>query len=261
MMYDINSVQLLHLLTMKALAVLIVLSALIAIGSSQNVLDGTCTIDQEIEYAVSLGLTCAAAIGVVDPNTPDSYNPDVAIRSSNLATVCTRECGGALADWLENNCMDVTGSVGLRIWCTESGLNFVGRDWCYFAVPPQYNLTNTDVLAACEGYTLNQPCPSGCAAALTSVVGDLGCCYQTLYNDTFFLGTVVAAQYATAQEVSDLQLVRAPRLWEACGVALVDQCEMSTIVAPPATAGSGAVRMITMPLSITLMAILFYLFV
>lgn len=74
---------------------------------------GTCTDNEQIAYvAQQLPASCGVNLGAVNSNsTLQSSALDAA-----LDVVCTDECGGALSEWLLNQCNDAPGAEGLYYW-------------------------------------------------------------------------------------------------------------------------------------------------
>ena len=212
---------------MKLLVVLAVLSATFAVGFTQSD-NGTCTREQQTTFFTQqLSLPCALSFAKVDPTDSSGLNmllPDIPSRSEPLNTVCTAECGSALSQFLGTCCEDEVGAAALFSWCTPTGIDNPGQDRCYFALPPVFNTSNFEGLDACDGANTTNPCPTGCTEALRGIITVLGCCFQSFYNNSEFVGGLTAVGLITPQEYADLVALGNPLLWGACQVEVPDDC-------------------------------------
>lgn len=173
---------------------------------------GTCSAaDQMLYVSQQLSLACAINLGTADSSL-DTNAVDTA-----LDVVCTDECGGELSEWLLNQCNDLPGAAGLYYWCLNTtGTAAFSR--CRFAFSPHFNTTSSlGEAGSCLAANETNPCPVGCDMVLMGL-STLGCCYQSLYNNTAFLQGILNAGSLSQQEYQALQALGNPLLWAACMV-------------------------------------------
>ena len=213
-----------HLEMKLLIALVILLSALFTVGVAQS-MTGTCTSAEQTAFVTNdLGLSCALSLVRIDPSdSAGLLEPNVASRSEILDTVCTAECGGALVQYFQTCCNDSVLSQGLVSWCTPTGNVSPGRDRCYFALPPVFNLSSFSSLAD-DCVPTGFSCPSQCSSALREFVGMLGCCYQSFYNNPTFIQAAQAAGLISAPEVQALSLLSNDFVWNFCDVDMPDEC-------------------------------------
>lgn len=173
---------------------------------------GTCTANDQTAYVVQqLTLSCGFSLQTVNSSL-DSNAVDAA-----LNVVCTDECGGELSEWLLNQCNDTIGAAGLYDWCLNTdGTAAFSR--CRYALPPFFDaMSSLGGAAACLAANETNPCPDGCDVVLMSLAG-LGCCYQSLYNNTDYLQSIQSAGLLTQDYFQALQALGNPLLWAVCQV-------------------------------------------
>ena len=175
---------------------------------------GTCTDSEQFAYVLQqLPSSCGPNLQIVNSNsTVESSAIDTA-----LNVVCTDECGGELSEWLLNQCNDGPGAAGLYYWCLNTGGTAVFSR-CRSATPPYFDaMSSLGGAAPCFAANETNPCPDGCNAVLMGLAA-LGCCYQSLYNNTAYLQDIQSAGSLTQPEFQALQGLSNPLLWAACQV-------------------------------------------
>jgi hypothetical protein len=175
---------------------------------------GTCTDSEQFTYvAQQLPASCGINLGVINSNT----TVDSSALDSALNVVCTDECGGALSEWLLNQCNDTPGAEGLYYWCLNTG-GSVAFSRCRSATPPYFDaMSSLGGAAPCFAANETNPCPAGCNAVLMGLA-TLGCCYQSLYNNSAYLQGILSAGSLTQEQYQALQGLGNPLLWEGCQV-------------------------------------------
>ena len=175
---------------------------------------GTCTGSQQITYVTQqLPSTCGFSLGTV--NSILVLNSSVLDEAMDV--VCTDECGGELSEWLLNQCSDEPGAAGLYYWCLNTG-GTAAFSRCRYATPPYFDaMSSLGGAAACSAANETNPCPDGCDMALGGL-RSLGCCYQSLYNNTAYLQGIQSAGSLTQDQLQALQSLGDPLLWAACQV-------------------------------------------
>ena len=198
----------------KTLCILGFVSALLAFASAQST-TGTCTAEEQMQYVANeLPTSCGLQLGIASANV--SIN-DTNVLDAALDVVCRENCGGDLSNWLLGECNDQSGALGLYYWCLNTaGTASFSR--CRSAIPPYFDASSSlGGAAPCFAANATNPCPAGCNLALMGLAS-LGCCYQSLYNNTAYLQGLVGAGSLSEMEFNALQGLSDPNLWLACQV-------------------------------------------
>ena len=232
--------------------------ALLTLATAQSS-TGTCSATDQTRYVTQeLSLSCGINLGTAN-SSMDSNAVDAA-----LDVVCTDECGGELSEWLLNQCSDTIGAAGLYYWCLNTnGTAAFSR--CRFASQPFFNaMSSLGGTAPCFIANETNPCPMGCDLALMGIT-NLGCCYQSLYNNTAYLQGILSAGFLTQEQYQALQGLSNPLLWAACQVVPpAMQCTSEGIEFPTAssvmvTTSFAAVISVHLCAMILLLAIALYM--
>lgn len=183
---------------------------------------GNCTIVDVGHYLASnVDLACASNL-----NTALYANISSPGKDSEIRTVCTGTCAGRLANWLEGACGGTFNATSLYYLCLRtSGTASVGA-YCQYTIPPVYNadLEILNVFQACENVLGGGPCTDQCELQLNRFSSQLGCCYQSLYNNTAFVrGAVQFGELAMADE-DQLRSLGNLQLWNSCQVTPPSAC-------------------------------------
>lgn len=137
-----------------------------------------------------------------------------------LDVFCTQECGGTIASSLRTHCSDNYFTNGFYYFCLGTNNSAIVGSRCRYAFPPQYNLTSyliKCVSAAAE----TTSCPEGCSQVLEMISADIGCCYNSIYNNTTPF-PILAEDETILDEPTNAQfrIVAEPQFWLSCGVSL-----------------------------------------
>ena len=184
---------------------------------------GTCntaTVNQYVVDNLDI-ISCAASL-----NTALYANVTASIRDVALDTICTESCAGKLADWLLNDCGSKFNSTSLYYLCLQTGGSATVGRYCQYSIPPWFD-ADVEILTlfqTCESVAQQQQCTDQCAMQLQNFANQLGCCYQSLYNNTEFVQGAADIGELSSQDVSELQIVGNPSLWTACGVNPPSKC-------------------------------------
>ena len=197
---------------MFVLAVVVSLLAVFSAASAQEECDST-------SFVVGLGLECALGFQAAN-NTPTT---EAGMEAFN--TICTAECAGATAAYLAAPpCNNSVEAFGLSLWCYPADNARIPR--CRYALDDLLDATIQSNLAACAPFGVNPTmCPDGCAAALTALSAEIGCCFQLVYNltaDQIMEG--MATGVITEDDALFLQLISTDALWGTCMVDIPADC-------------------------------------
>ena len=202
--------------TNSKMFMLAVVVSLLAVFSAVSAQDQEC---DRTAFVVGLGLDCALGFQAAN-NTPTTEAGMEA-----FDTICTAECAGATAAYLAAPpCNNSVEAFGLGLWCYPADNARIPR--CRYALDDLLNATIQSNLQTCVPFGGNPTmCPDGCAAALTALSAEIGCCFQLVYNltaDQIMEG--MATGVITADEAQFLQLISTDALWGTCMVDIPADC-------------------------------------
>ena len=137
-----------------------------------------------------------------------------------LDVFCTQECGGIIASSLRTHCSDTYFTNGFYYFCLGTNNSAIVGSRCRYAFPPQYNLTSY-LIKCVSAATEETSCPEGCSQVLEMISADIGCCYNSIYNNTAHF-PILAEDETVLEEPTDAQfrIVAKPQFWSSCGVNL-----------------------------------------
>ena len=175
-----------------------------------------------LDYVFTIPHAEVCGVSLGKSFTPTTTNTSVII--SDLENVCNSDCGGNYAQYLKTTCKDDITAEILRIICTPAGNNTQVGPYCRFAYGTLYDqmfLGALFVLCSAE------QCVPQCKAGLLQIKHQIGCCYQTIYNNTYFLSTILNAGLISSTVFSGLQKIGNPTSnpWMACDIEPPQMCE------------------------------------
>lgn len=211
------------------------LSALYLVTAQENAMN-PCDRTGQIIFISGLenGQECNTNFG------PAQIMPSTPAGMTALDDICTTDCAGAVADWLQGpqcntsnmnfNLENVFDGRFLELWCQPVEDADISR--CRFAldlIDP--TLVNNSDIFSCLEFTGNE-CPGNCAAGLNLLANGIGCCYQSIYNTTDILRALVAIMGITNEQNDLFIFLQNPMLWNACDVEIIDQCTADPFASP-----------------------------
>ena len=137
----------------------------------------------------------------------------------------------------------ISATMHLELKACTTGTSETGAfSRCRYATPPYFDaMSSLGGAAPCFVANETNPCPAGCDAALMGLAA-LGCCYQSLYNNSAYLQGIVSAGSLTQEQYQALQGLGNPLLWAACQVMpLAMQCTSEGIAFPTSFAATTSV--------------------
>lgn len=178
---------------------------------------GTCSTEEitDLINALPNSHECGAAMSIVQaPQTAsdDEYR-------AALDTFCTVDCGKVIAKYISSSCNSLSTSSLLLISCLpmESG-----TDHCRSAFPDTIGGSDAD-FSSCSNFETH--CPSSdCQSALTALVEEVGCCYETVYSDGYIIHLFVQEGLLSAEDLEVLFDLANPALWATCDVEIPSYC-------------------------------------
>ena len=195
---------------------------------------GICTLEDITNFIFGLPNPLECGLSFNTAFDPSAANNTMAINEA-LENLCTRDCGGRYADFLETTCEDDVSAESLRIYCTPTDGSSALGAYCRFSSGDIADPSLVLSLTACDNYTVDNPCAPGCRRALNRLREDVGCCYQHLYNNTVFTEGLLSSGFITIAEY--LGLVRLNNAtsnpWMACDVRPPRRCRGQPFEPPP----------------------------
>lgn len=137
-----------------------------------------------------------------------------------LNVVCTPECAESVTTNLVLKCGHFSGVLFLPAFCTPTGTTSELGRYCRQTFPEFLNRTIIGNLGSCLN---NPPCQGGCDDALRDLTDHVGCCYQSLYNDT--IKALLAGALINEQSI-EILFTYDPEIWTDCGVPLIERCDI-----------------------------------
>ena len=159
--------------------------------------------------------SCQESLFTVVNSTALSPNLDNA-----LDVFCTQDCGGTIASSIRTRCSDTYYTNGFYYFCLGTNNSTTVGSRCRYALPPQYNLT-AYITRCVSAATDATSCPEGCSNVLKKISMDIGCCYNSIYNNTAYF-PILAEDETFHDEPTDAQfyIVASPPFWSSCNVNL-----------------------------------------
>ena len=186
-----------------------------------------CTSDDIIAFLSSLPNAAVCGPSIANVLTL-SANSSTELTKA-LDNMCTDDCGGAYIDFLKSTCNDHVQAESLRIWCIRTNGNSDAGPYCRFAFDQASNLA--DEMSMCDDISSSgQPCSPSCRSTLLQFADQIGCCYQDLFNNTFYYQQqvlnkiITTSDYTTFLEINGLTTRPMTSPWAVCDVPAPSKC-------------------------------------
>ena len=218
---------------MHVAIVLLLCSAVVHIGVSQSfptVLPRTetvapttqkCSLEDQVAYISSLpnAVVCGPSLGTVF--LPPAN--DTTALADALKDVCTNDCGGVYANYLQTTCEDEVAAESLRIYCIPTNGSAAAGPYCRYATGDFVSPSLFNNLLLCHE---SEPCSPRCRRALLNFKAEVGCCFQNAYNNTLYNQQAFDAGFITPSEFADIQKLNDPvnSPWSRCEVEPPQKC-------------------------------------
>lgn len=240
---------------MKSAAFLLVL--FVAAVQGQNPCD-----EAGVMSYVSMNLDIACSLSLFSSRP----TPTTPAQMAALDASCSTTCAGALANYFRGPPCSTTGNVNytatnalgatiFELFCQPvQGADITRCRYALDAIDPTiFNNTN---LQACGGFLQLGTCPPGCADGLRGISQGIGCCYQSIYNDSNILEALSMADPDQLDVMFDeralgfFELLRNPAIWTACGVGLIDECTEPPFYTPATQAAATGLKFSTVLMAV-----------
>lgn len=136
-----------------------------------------------------------------------------------------------MSSFFEQTCLDEFAALASTTNCFHTDGEIGGR--CFFsnqhrggAAVVRSNFF-TDAKTTCFAdptADIAGPCPSGCQEALQEVKVQLGCCYQSIYNNSLTLDSLYILDVISPYERDFFFSLGTQELWESCEVSFQVPC-------------------------------------
>lgn len=164
--------------------------------------------------------------------TDDNFVPFYS--SSDLDTVCQQNCGGKYSSWLVDSCDDRHTARMVEAMCVFTHETAQVGPRCRYSFP--------DAVYDLKGYFMNVltcglggspgSCPAKCRESMNTLIDLLGCCYQSMYNNTEFIQYLENTGKINSTMAESLHFLNRVLEWEDCAISIPPMCEMITFDSP-----------------------------
>ena len=156
------------------------------------------------------------------------FPSDLVTLSLALTNVCTKVCGEMYANFLEIFCNDKFTANSLRVSCTPTHGSAAMGDYCRFALADILDISVLDALFSCYNFTMEVLCVEDCRAALLDLKTQVGCCYQSIYNNTLYFSHLYEAGFITLDEYNAVHDLNNPahNPWVLCDIKPPKRCDI-----------------------------------
>ena len=197
-----------------SLYVILAIIALTVRHTSGQHLYGNCTADQVKTFSNSLPSDCSSNFAKAsNPNTVSQVNFDV---------YCTKTCVGSAQSFARYNCSDSLLAQILEIECYKDTGSF--GDHCLLVLY-SHQSDERSIFGDVAKYCLTPgTCSANCSAALKTITTDLGCCFESYFNNSPLMDGLVSNGTITVQQRKFFESIGDPTLWSKCNVPELSPC-------------------------------------
>ena len=207
---------------------LLILSTLLAVAWASH----SCTKDMIATYIQNnLSAACSESLKDLAPlRSREDGQPLRSISPSSISAVCQSGCGGLYSNWLNATCGNSPEARIVQATCLYTSDSTDAGPRCRHVFPDATKIRPLFVnfyTKCVRNAALFQPegCPEGCRSVLEAIVGHLGCCYQSLYNDTTFVTGFRNAGFINDTIKTGILNIGRLAVWEECNVSGPARCE------------------------------------
>ena len=182
-----------------------------------------CSQNQIFTFILGLPSQCSTPLQQVIPFLGNTdLNTDEGRQM--VAQVCTPGCIGAIVDYLRETCFDPIQAFDYQLWCYQTDDADIGP-FCRYALSDIFNGQVFSNISA-ECLESEDVCSMRCNNALFALGSELGCCYQTFYNNTGYLSTLLARGFINQMQLSSLEALGNPagNPWTVCETLPPNSC-------------------------------------
>ena len=187
----------------------------------QPLISGVCTQDKLDNFTKTLSPSCQSSYSVAKRTTVSTQEAEDA-----FDVICTADCGRKITRFQQDICLDSFDSFLTNVSCHETEGILGGH--CTFAIGQ--HLRNAPFFLSAQRFCTSVfnssagTCPPMCAAALREVSRQLGCCYQTIYNNTRARDLLLVNQDIVFSEWILFRMLANVEIWNTCEVPIIEAC-------------------------------------
>ena len=188
-----------------------------------------CSLDDQAAFVATLPKAQECGASLITVFGPTANNT-VALRNA-LVNLCTDDCGGTYASFLESTCNDKVSAETIRLYCTPTNGSTDAGPYCSFTIGSFTNQSLFNNLYSCNETDV---CSPMCRRALTNIKAQVGCCYQNAYNNSGYNEQLLNAGFITPSDFEALQKLNDPvgNPWTLCDITPPQGCGPSSIRPP-----------------------------
>ena len=180
--------------------------------SGQN-LYGNCTQDQVNNFRSTLSADCVSNFAKTESaSTVNDVNYDV---------YCADDCVGAAKSFARYNCSDALLAQIMEIECYKDTGMFGGR--CLPVIKHQVDERALFAIIGNQCFT-GSTCSANCSAALQKLNTNLGCCYESFFNNSPLLDGLYSNHTITLEQRKFFDMLGDSSLWTKCHVNELSPC-------------------------------------
>lgn len=210
---------------------LISLSAVLAVEDDQ-IMKLRCSQDDITEFMNSnLSPACRNGLTTLQyqGDHQDKNEPFIP-SASDLNTVCQQNCGGAYTLWLRDSCADPYRARMVETTCVFTAETTDIGERCRYSFPDAINDLDSyfNGVFQCDLGASSHTCPSECPAPMNALIDLLGCCYNSVYNNTEFIQYLQNIGLINGTIASSIHFLGQVSEWELCEIRVPPMCETIT---------------------------------
>ena len=185
--------------------------------SGQHRLNGNCTQDQVDQFKNSLPADCRSNFAKSGSSTT--------VTGIDFDVYCAENCVGATISFFRDKCNDSILANVLEIGCYKDTGKFGNH--CLLVIMREDD--EHKEFAAAGQFCLNggTTCSANCSDTLKRIEGDLGCCYESYFNNSPLLDALAANGTIPQQTRQFFANLGNPDLWKRCNVPELAPCSKS----------------------------------
>lgn len=180
----------------------------------------------------ALTTECINALNSLEMTSLTPPPNSLVLSAPDFTTVCQASCGGVYSTWLNSACGDPFASRAIETIClfTEDTAQVGPR--CRYAFPDAVeDIRNLfeDVLT-CSQQVVASTCPELCRVAMTNLIDRVGCCYQSLYNNTAYIHSLQDRGFINSTVAGAFTFLGRMPEWRLCDISVPPMCEEISMV-------------------------------
>ena len=217
------------MIRVKLITILLSISLTLVAAQNPTVEQVACSLSDRMEFTNSnLNTECRDSLVSLryEVNRQDESQPFVP-SLSDLDTVCQEDCAGVYTTWLRDTCDDPYQARMLEAMCVYTAETTDIGERCRFTFPDAVDDINGyfNAVFFCGLGVSPDSCQPGCRTSMNALINLLGCCYNSLYNNTLFIGYLQKIGLVNTTVASNLDFLGKVSEWQLCEVTVPPMCE------------------------------------